>query len=299
MSEPARRRSGSAALFGWTNVGKSTLLNRLVGAKLAAVSSAAQTTRQRITGVVTTSAGQVAFVDTPGLHRPQHRMNRAMVDLARETLDGVDVAVFVLDAARGLGRGDLEAAAFARRAPGAHVAVPNKIDLLPDKSVLLPLIARLANELGFAEVVPVSAATGDGCARLLDTIVGLLPPGEPAFAEDYLTDQPERALAAEWIRERLLAETREELPHATAVVVERWEERADGLVSIEAAVLVDRESQRRIVIGREGALLKRVGTAARLEIERMIERRVYLSLWVKVRPDWREDPQFLAELGIE
>jgi GTP-binding protein Era len=292
-------RSGYVALLGWTNVGKSTLLNRLVGAKLAAVADAAQTTRHRITGVLTLSGrGQLVFVDTPGLHRPRHEMNRAMVQTARQTAAGVDLAALVVDAARGIGPGDTEAAEWLRRAGARCIGVLNKIDLVRPKSKLLPMMETMVSTWGFGAALPVSARTGEGCAELIDELFAELPLAPPLFPEDVLTDQPERVLAAEWVREKLLAETWQELPHATTVLVERWTEREDGLLEIDATILVERESQKKIVVGHGGKLLKRVGTAARLDLERFLERRVHLSLWVRVRRDWRDDERFLREIGL-
>ncbi len=292
-------RSGFVALVGWTNVGKSTLLNRLVGSKLAAVADVAQTTRLRVHGALTIPGrGQVVFVDTPGLHKPRHKMNRNMVDSIRRSLGEVDVAVLVIDAAAGVGAGDRQAVQLVRATCERRVAVLNKVDIVRPKTRLLPLIETLSAEQTFAEIVPLSAKTGEGCDRLIDALLSLLPPGPPLFPEDYLTDQPERALAAEWIREKLLHETRQELPHATAVIVDRWNEREDGLVEIEASVLVERESQRKIVIGSGGELLKRVGTAARRELEQLLDRRVYLSLWVRVREHWRDNERILRSLGL-
>jgi GTP-binding protein Era len=291
-------RSGFVGLLGWTNVGKSTLLNRLVGVKLAAVSDVSQTTRNRIMGVLNLSGrGQIIFIDTPGLHKPQYKMNRAMVELSRRAVSSVDLAVLVLDAARGIGPGDEECAGLLERGDAHVLAVLNKIDLLPRKSLLLPLMQKVEG-WGFEAAVPVSALTGEGCPELVDHMLSLLPEGPPSLPEDTLTDQPERALAAEWIREKLLAEVRQELPHATAVMVERWHERQDGLLEIEAVVLVERESQKGIVIGKNGALLKRVGTAARRELEQFFGGRVFLRLWAAVKKDWRNDDRVLKRLGL-
>jgi len=294
----AAQHSGYVGLLGWTNVGKSTLLNRLVGTKLAAVANVSQTTRHRISGALTGAAGQIIFVDTPGLHRPRYRMNRVMVDLARQTIGSVDVVVLVVDAQHGIGPGDRQAAELLRGSGSEPITVLNKIDRLPNKAALLPMIERAIEELRTPEVVPISALTGENCDRLLACLYERLPEGPPLFPDDYLTDQPERVLAAEWIREKLLAETRDELPHATAVVVERWETRDDGLLEIEATILVERESQKPIVIGKGGEMLKRVGTAARLELESFLDRPLFVRLWVKVRRDWRNDTQILRSLGL-
>jgi GTP-binding protein Era len=292
-------RSGFVALVGWTNVGKSTLLNRLVGVKLAAVGDVAQTTRQSIHGARTVPGrGQIVFVDTPGLHKPKHRMNRVMVQTTGRTLAEVDLAALVIDAASGFGPGDQRAAAQVKKSCERRLVVLNKVDLVRPKSRLLPLMESLSEQWGFAAIVPVSAKTGEGCSQLIEAIFAELPAGPPLFPEDYLTDQPERVLAAEWIREKLLASTRQELPHATAVIVERWDEREDGLLEIEASVMVERDSQKKIVIGKEGLLLKRVGTEARAELESFLERRIMLRLWVRVREHWRDDERTLQRLGF-
>jgi GTP-binding protein Era len=292
-------RSGFAALLGWTNVGKSTLLNRLVGEKLAAVADVSQTTRNRIMGACNVPGrGQIIFIDTPGLHRPRYRMNRAMVEISRRAVQGVDAVVLVIDAARGIGAGDREAAELLRGGDMHRLAALNKIDLLPRKSELLPLMRQVVEDWGFTAAIPISALTGDGCDSLLDALLDSLPEGRPQYPDDFLTDQPERVLAAERIREKLLAEVRQELPHATAVVVERWEEREDGLLEIEAVILVERESQKGIVIGRGGELLKRVGSAARVELESFLGRRIYLRLWASVKRDWRNSHHVLKRLGL-
>ena len=229
-------RAGFAALVGWTNVGKSTLLNRIVGEKVAAVAEVPQTTRNRIQGVRNVPGrGQVIFVDSPGLHRPRHRMNRNMVRLAVDSLRAVDLALLVVDAARGLGEGDEQAAEVVKRAGMPTLAVLNKIDLVRSKSRLLPMIETLVGKWGMSEAIPVSALTGDGCDELLDRVVAQLPEAEPLFPEETYTDQPERALAAEWVREKLLHKTRQEVPHSVAVEVERWLDREDGVIEIDNA----------------------------------------------------------------
>lgn len=292
-------KAGHVAIAGWTNVGKSTLLNRLVGEKIAAVADVPQTTRHRITGVVSIpERGQIVFVDTPGFHHPRERMNRAMVGAAREALSSVDLALLVVDAERGEGRGDAEVAKAVATAGVPALAVLNKIDRVAPKSKLLPLMRRAVDQWGLLEAVPVSASTGEGIDVLVDRILAHLPESPLLFPEDFLTDQPERLLAAEWVREKLLHHTREEIPHATAVVVTRWREREDGLVEIDASIFVERDSQKGIVIGKAGALLKTVGTEARADIETLLGKRVFLSLKVEVRDDWRNDPRTIEELGI-
>ncbi len=292
-------RAGFVAIVGWTNVGKSTLLNRLVGTKLAAVADAPQTTRNRIVGVRTVAGrGQAVFIDTPGFHEPRHKMNRAMVEVARRSLEGVDLCLLVLDAALGLGPGDRTIAERLAPLGERRLAVLNKVDLVSPKSRLLPMLETVVNGWGFPEAIPVSALDGEGCDILLQRTLDLLPEGAPMFPDDYLTDQPERHLVAEWIREKLLRHTREEIPHAAAVKIETWTEREDGLVSIEATILVERDSQKAIVIGKGGALLKRIGTEAREEIERLLDTRVFLRLWVTTQPGWRDDDRILRDLGL-
>lgn len=303
MSEdagPPRERSGFVSIAGWTNVGKSTLLNRLVGEKIAAVSPVAQTTRRRIVGALRVAGrGQALFVDTPGFHVPERRMNRAMVENARRSIRDVDLVLLVVDAARGPGEGDESVAALVRGAGTPALGVLNKVDLVRPKSRLLPMMRTLCEDWGLGETFPVSAATGEGCPELLERVFSSLPEAEPWLSEDYLTDQRERDLAAEWIREKILLRTRQEIPHVVAVLVESWRSRPDGLVEIEATILVERESQKAIVVGKGGALLKQAGTEARREIERMLGARVYLGLRVRARSDWRDDPSVLRELGIE
>ncbi len=292
-------RAGTVALVGWTNVGKSTLLNRLVGDKIAAVADVAQTTRNRITGVRNVARqGQIVFVDTPGLHRPRYKMNREMVRQARQSVYEADLVLLMIDAQRGIGPGDRDAAELLQRADVNRLMVLNKIDRVRPKSNLLPLMQSAVEEWAFPEVLPVSALTGDGCDVLLDRILARLPEGPPLYPDDYLTDQTERRLAAERIREKLLALMSHELPHATAVLTEAWRIRPDGLVEIEATIFVDRDSQKQIVIGRGGQLLKQVGTAARQELEVLLNRRVFVRLWVKVRKNGRDDERTLRELGL-
>jgi GTP-binding protein Era len=292
-------RAGFVALFGWTNVGKSTLLNRLLGEKIAAVADVPQTTRTRILGALPLPEnGQVVFIDTPGLHDPKHAMNRAMVETARRALDGVDLALFLVDAARGPGDGDRRSAQILERAGVARLGVLNKIDRVHPKQKLLPMLSELQT-WGIEAWVPVSALTGEGCDVLLEQVAARLPEGPPPYPADFLTDQPERALAAEWIREKILHHTRQEIPHATAVTVDSWTTREDGLLEIEATILVEREGQKGIVIGKGGALLKQIGTEARADLENFLQARVMLRLWVKVREEWRDDRGALHELGIE
>lgn len=292
-------KAGHVAIAGWTNVGKSTLLNRLVGEKIAAVADVPQTTRHRITGVVSLPGrGQIAFVDTPGFHHPRERLNRAMVAAASEALTSVDVILLVVDAEKGTGRGDAEVARRIAEGKIPALAVLNKIDRVQPKSRLIDMMRTAVDHWGLAEAIPVSASTGSGCDVLLTRVLHHLPEGPPLYADDVLTDQPMRSLAAEWVREKILHRMREEIPHAAAVSIDRWKERADGLVEIDATIFVERDSQKGIVIGKGGGVLKEVGTEARADLEHILERRVFLSLRVEVRPDWRNDPRILGELGL-
>ena len=291
-------RSGFVALFGWTNVGKSTLLNRLLGEKIAAVADVPQTTRTRILGALHhEDGGQIVLIDTPGLHEPKHAMNRAMVDTAKRALEGVDLALLLVDASRGPGEGDRRSAEILERAGVARLGLLNKIDRVRPKTKLLPMLDTVKT-WGIEEWIPISALTGEGCDLLVEKVAARLPEGPPPFPADFLTDQPERSLAAEWIREKILHHTRQEIPHATAVSVDAWEQREDGILDIEASILVERDGQKAIVIGKGGALLKQIGSEARADLERFFERQVMLRLWVKVRAEWRDDRGTLRELGL-
>jgi GTP-binding protein Era len=290
-------KSGFVALIGRPNAGKSTLLNRLVGQKLAIVSDKPQTTRNRITGVRNFPEGQVVFVDTPGVHRPLHRLNVRMVDAALDALREVDVVTTVVDATEPPGGGDRYLMDILAHVQKPKILALNKVDAV-DKERLLPLIERYA-KLGFADVVPISALEGANVERLERVILSHLPEGEPLYDEDYLTDQHERFFVAELVREQVLHHTRAELPFSSAVVVDKFEEPDDkGLMRLYCTILVERESQKPIVIGRGGEMIKAIGSAARKELERFFDTRVFLDLHVKVRADWREDERMLDELGL-
>lgn len=287
--------SGFVSILGRPNAGKSTLLNALVGTKLAIVSPKPQTTRTTIQGVLNVEGAQIVFVDTPGIHRPDSVFNRRMMETVRAALDGRDLLIFVVDATLPFTEADAEAVELVRKSGTPCLAALNKIDRLEDKSVLLPLVERYRARHDFAAYVPVSAATGEGLEELKAAIVERLPEGPAYFPPDYLTDQPERYLAGEIIREKILGETRQEVPHAVAVLVDRWEE-SPRLLRVAATVYVEREGQKAIVIGARGAVLKRVGTLARQEMESFFGRKVYLELFVKVKPGWRENREFLNEI---
>jgi GTPase len=296
-------KAGFVSLIGRPNAGKSTLLNRLVGTKLAIVSDKPQTTRTRILGVRNYPDAQVVFLDTPGIHRPLHRMNRRMVDTAVETIREVDVLGLVMDASERHGKGDQYVVDLAKSATAPVFLILNKIDLIR-KSRLLPVIDEYSRMAQFAEIVPVSAATGDNVDRLERVIIDRLPEGERLYPEDYLTDQPERFFAAEIVREKLLQFTHAEIPFSSAVIVDRFEEVPEGtdatkaVLGLYCSIVVDRESQKPIVIGRGGDMIKRIGTAAREELERFFGTRVFLDLHVRVKSLWREDERILGEIGM-
>jgi GTP-binding protein Era len=292
-------KSGFVALIGRPNAGKSTLLNRLVGQKLAIVSDKPQTTRNRIIGVRNYPEAQVVFVDTPGVHRPLHRLNVRMVDAALEALREVDVVTVVVDASDRPGAGERYLMDIVRKVPVPRVLALNKVDKIP-KELLLPMIERYDREVGFADIVPISALTGENVDELEQVLLSHLPEGEPLYPEDFLTDQPERFFVAEIVREQVLQHTRAELPFASAVVVDRFEEpdRPGGLLRLYCTIIVERESQKPIVVGKGGAMIKAIGTAARQELERFFGTKVFLDLRVKVRADWREDERMLDSLGL-
>jgi GTPase len=291
-------KSGYASLIGRPNAGKSTLLNRIIGEKVAIVSDKPQTTRNRILAVKTYEDGQVAFVDTPGIHRPLHRLNVRMVDAAVDTLREVDVVVLVFDASTRPGQGDEYVSNLLKDMKTPAVLVLNKIDLVA-KSRLLPLMEQVQRWHNFAAIVPVSAATGDGVEQLERVLLEQMPEGEPGFPTDYLTDQPERALVAETVREKVLQHTHAELPFSTAVVVDEFDEaERERLLRLYCTIFVETESQKPIVIGRAGEMIKRIGTEARHDLEKFFGTKVFLDLRVKVNPDWRDNDRVLDDIGV-
>lgn len=284
--------SGFVSLLGRPNAGKSTLLNALVGAKLAIVAAKPQTTRTTIQGVLTLDNAQVIFIDTPGIHKSDSTFNRRMMQTVRAALDGRDLLVFLADASLPFGEADAQAVDLVRKAETPCLLALNKIDRLKEKPALLPLLERYKTLHDFAEYIPISARTGEGLEELKAAILARLPEGPKLFPADYLTDQPERFLAAETIREKILRETRHEVPHAVAVLIDKWED-SPRLLRIMATVCVEREGQKGILIGAGGAMLKQVGTLARKEMEAFFGRKVFLELFVKVKLNWRESPGFL------
>jgi GTP-binding protein Era len=277
--------------LGRPNAGKSTLLNALLGQKVAIVAPRPQTTRNAIQGVWTTPGAQVVFVDTPGIHKSTTMLNKRMMDTVRASA-AADVVLFLVDAAARPAEEDEHAVDLVKKLNAPAIAVLNKVDRVAPKEKLLEVITRYQQLHDFAAFIPISALRGEGLDELRKEILARLPAGPAMFPEDYVTDQPERFLAAELIREQVLKLTREEVPHAVAVLVEKWED-TPKLVRIAATIYVERAGQKTIVIGAGGAMLKRIGTSARLQIETLMGKKVFLETFVKVQPNWREDPEFL------
>jgi len=293
-------KSGFVSFVGRPNAGKSTLLNRLVGSKLAIVSDKPQTTRTRILGVHNVPGAQVVFLDTPGIHRPLHRMNVRMVDTAIDAMRGVDIVGLVVDASEKQGKGDRFVLDLVKNLKAPVFLILNKIDLMK-KTRLLPIIDEYQKLHEFAAIVPLSASTGENVDRLEQALIERLPEGEPLYPEDFLTDQPERFLASEIVREKILQFTHAEIPFSSAVVIDRFEEPATAgeLLRLYCTIVVDRDSQKPIILGKGGEMIKRIGTAAREELERFFSTRVFLDLHVRVKSDWREDEGTLRDIGLE
>lgn len=293
--EGTKVRSGFAAIIGRPNVGKSTLLNMVVGAKVAIVSDKPQTTRHRIQAVLTRPDAQVVFIDTPGVHKPKHLLGDYMVKVARATWNEVDVILFVVDGASGVRSGDRLIAKELATVNTPTALVVNKMDLVKDRAGAVQAFAELGT---FAHVAPVSALTGEGTAELVDWLVAQLPEGPKYFPDEWVTDRPEEFLVAELIREQVFHHTQEEVPHSVTVVVEEMRKRPDrDLVDIHATIIVERDSQKGIIIGQGGRMLKEIGRMARMEIEALLGSQINLQLWVKTKPGWRDRPGALQELG--
>src|SRR5438093_8344190 len=294
MPEKKAFRSGFVAVVGRPNAGKSTLVNRLVGQKIAIVTSKPQTTRNSIQGIVTKPQGQVVFIDTPGLHEAESALGRQMMQEVAAALEGIDVLLLMVDASRMHSQADDLLLEKAKRFRGKTILALNRVDGLP-KPKLLPVIEAFAKSCEFAAILPICGLKGDGWEGLLDEIMKQLPEGEPYFPEDQVTDQPERFLAAEIIREKAIQVMYHEVPYALAVIVEKFEE-TPKLLRIELTMHVERNSQKKILIGHKGEMLKKIGTEARKELETILGTKIYLGLFVKVVPDWRENPQKVREL---
>jgi len=289
-------RSGFVSVVGRPNVGKSTLVNQIVGQKVAIVSEKPQTTRNRILAVANRPGGQIALFDTPGIHKPMHYMNKRMVETSVNSLRKVDLSLWLVDVNQGYGPGDRYVAQLLKGAKRPVILGINKIDSAP-KPTLLPLIDTYRRVMDFLEVVPLSALTGENVELMVERLLAHLPEGGPLYPEEFLTDQPERFFVAEMIRERILEHTRDEIPYATGVLIESFKEDR-ALVRIQAVILVERESQKGILIGRGGRMLKTIGRDARLAIEAFLEVKVFLGLFVKVQEGWRGDRGILREMGL-
>lgn len=294
-----QKKSGTVVFIGRPNAGKSTLMNRCLGEKLAIVSDKPQTTRHRMVGILSEERGQMVFYDTPGVHRPLHRMNRNMMQHALSAMNEADVICVLADASQSLGKGESYLMDLVSKASGPKVLALNKIDRVRKPS-LLPRIAHYDQVGDFAGLVPLSALTGDGVDLLLAILWDLLPEGEPMYDQELWTIHPERFLVAERIREKLLEVTRDELPFTTAVVLDQWEEEetrdGEGRARIYATILVERKGQKKIVVGKGGEMVRRIGTAARLDIQELLGRSVHLELHVRFEPNWRENRRLLARL---
>ncbi|MGH9470565.1 MAG: GTPase Era [Terriglobia bacterium] len=287
-------RCGFVAIVGRPNAGKSTLINALVAEKVSIVTPAPQTTRNRILGVLNRPGAQVVFVDTPGIHKPFSRLNQQMMAFVREALEGRSLALLVVDAAASFGHGDMFAVELLKQYHTRAILVLNKIDLLR-KSRLLPLIQRYSELYPFDEIIPASALKSEGLDELLTAVIERLPAGEPLFPADYYTDQPSRFLASEIIREKVILHTKQELPYVTAVLIDEFSE-SERITRIRARIVVEKESQKPIVIGADGARIKQIGTEARLELERIFPPRVYLDLRVDLEPAWRNNRAVVSAL---
>ncbi|MBW5472143.1 GTPase Era [Enterococcus gallinarum] len=289
-------KSGFAAIVGRPNVGKSTLLNRVVGQKIAIMSDKAQTTRNKIQGVYTIPDAQIVFIDTPGIHKPKHRLGDFMVETAYSALREVDVTLFMISADQKRGKGDDFIIERLRKNETPVFLVINKIDKVhPDE--LLAIIEDYAAQMTFAEIVPISATEGNNFETLMRLVIDQMPEGPQYFPEDQITDHPEYFIVSELVREKVLLLTRDEVPHSVAVVVDSMKRDENDKVHIQATIVVERDSQKGIIIGKGGKMLKQIGTKARLDIEHLLDDKVYLELWVKVQKDWRDKQTFLTDYG--
>ena len=289
-------KSGFAAIVGRPNVGKSTLLNRVVGQKIAIMSDKAQTTRNKIQGVYTTPDAQIVFIDTPGIHKPKHRLGDFMVETAYSALREVDVTLFMISADQKRGKGYDFIIERLRKKETPVFLVINKIDKVhPDE--LLAIIEDYAAQMTFAEIVPISATEGNNFETLMRLVIDQMPEGPQYFPEDQITDHPEYFIVSELVREKVLLLTRDEVPHSVAVVVDSMKRDENDKIHIQATIVVERDSQKGIIIGKGGKMLKQIGTKARLDIEHLLDDKVYLELWVKVQKDWRDKQTFLTDYG--
>ncbi|MCR6544033.1 GTPase Era [Dehalobacterium formicoaceticum] len=291
-------KSGFVTIIGRPNVGKSTLLNAVLGQKIAIMSDKPQTTRNKIQGFYTTEEAQIVFIDTPGIHKPQHKLGEYMVTVAERTLNEVDVILYLVDATSKFGAGEEFIIKQLGKVETPVFLVINKIDLI-SRDQLLALIAEYSNKFPFAEIMPLSALKEDGVDHMLEILVQYLSEGPQFYPEDMVTDQPEKAIVAELIREKVLFLTREEIPHSVAVEVTDFKEREGNTIYIGAVIYVERDSQKGIIIGKKGSMLKEIGKLARVDIENLLDSKVYLELWVKVKKDWRNQDVALRNFGFD
>ena len=291
-------RSGFVAMIGRPNVGKSTLMNRMIGKKIAIMSDKPQTTRHKIYCVLTRDNYQVVFLDTPGIHKPKHKLGQHLVDTSLGTFGEVDLILFLVEANTFSGAGDQYILEHLAQTKTPIFLVINKVDLVA-KEQLLPLIAELQTKLSFKEIIPVSALVGDNVDRLESLIVGCLPPGPKYYPDDMLTDKPEQFIMAELIREKILHLTSQEIPHSVAVIVEQVESRPNNTLYVGALIYVERDSQKGIIIGKKGQMLKNIGQLARQEIENLLGSKIFLEIRVKVREDWRNKETYLRAFGYK
>lgn len=290
-------KSGFVTLIGRPNVGKSTLMNRLIGQKIAITSDKPQTTRNRIQTVYTDERGQIVLLDTPGIHKAKNRLGNYMVNVAEHTLKEVDVVLWLVEPGTYIGAGERHIAEQLRNVKTPVMLVMNKIDTVKNQEEILTFIAAYKDLIRFAEIIPVSAQKGNNTDRLLEQIFNYLPCGPQFFDEDTVTDQPVRQIAAELIREKALRLLKDEIPHGIAVTIEKMTERGNGITDVEAAIICERDSHKGIIIGKGGAMLKRIGSDARREIEALLDGKVNLQLWVKVRKEWRDSELYLKNYG--
>lgn len=290
-------KSGFVAIVGRPNVGKSTLMNHILKQKIAIMSETPHTTRNRITGVHTTDGMQVVFLDTPGIHKPKNKLGEYMVDTALNTLKGVDVVVYVVDATMKFGAGEEFIMAQLKKAGTKTLLAINKTDMM-SREALLPIIGRYSSKMDFTGVVPLSAKTGDNVEGLLQELENLLPEGPKYYPEDMVTDQPERLIMAELIREKILMATREEVPHSVAVQIDMIQERSEQMTYVAATIFVERKSQKGIIIGKNGKLLKEIGSLARKDIQVLLGTKVFLELWVKVKESWQRSEMDIKNFGF-
>lgn len=299
MSIPDGFKSGFIALVGRPNVGKSTLMNKMVGRKLAIMSDKPQTTRNKITAILTMDTAQLIFIDTPGIHKPKHKLGEYMVGVAQNVLREVDVVLFLVEAGETeVGPGDRYIIEQLMQTKTPVILVINKIDMV-EPGVLLPLIEMYRQTMDFHDIIPVSALEGQNLEELVAVITGLLPNGPKYYPDDMITDQPEQAIIKEIIREKVLHLTREEIPHAIAVEVEEIRPRKNELVYVRAVIFTEKESQKGIIVGKKGQMLKKIGELAREDIENLLGSKVYLDLWAKVRKDWRNTDRYLRDFGYD